>query len=137
MLTCFANSYIDWLMNPCNPYHKVPRTSIISESEIQVYSLQFFVCYVHPITQQYESKSCSKSMSVIKVAIMKNMMVMRAPVIVWNWSIRCPFLSAVFNSLHSSTNQELFEKYLYNKSSDYEKYNFSLCKGSHYMQPLN
>jgi len=31
-------------------------------------------------------------------------------------------LSAVFTSLHSSTNQELFEKYVCNQSSYYEKY---------------
>jgi len=66
-------------------------------------------------------KNCSKSTSVIKVATMKNKMVLRAPVIIWNWSIHCPSLSAMFNSLHSSTNQEVFEKHLCNKSSYYEK----------------
>jgi len=34
----------------------------------------------------------------------------------------CPSLSAMFDSLHSSTNQEVFEKNLCNKSSHYEKY---------------
>ena len=53
---------------------------------------------------------------------MKNMMVPCTPVIVWSWSIHCPSLSAMFDSLHSSTNQEVFEKHLYNKSSHYEKY---------------
>ena len=51
-----------------------------------------------------------------------------------NWKVIChltiltfllllfpPFL-LLFNSLHSSTNQELFEKHLCNKSSHYEKY---------------
>ena len=33
-----------------------------------------------------------------------------------------PFLSAMFDLLHSSMNQELFEKHLCNKSSHYEKY---------------
>jgi len=45
-----------------------------------------------------------------------------APVIVWDWSIHYPPLSAMFDSLHSSTNQELFENHLCNKSSHYEKY---------------
>jgi len=31
-------------------------------------------------------------------------------------------LSAMFTMLHSSTNQELFEKYVCNQSSHYEKY---------------
>jgi len=67
-------------------------------------------------------KNCSKSTSEIEVATMKNTMVPHAPVIIWNWSIHCPFLSAMFDSLHSSTNQELFEKHLSNKSSHHEKY---------------
>jgi len=68
------------------------------------------------------AKNYSKSMSVIKVATKKNTMVPCTLVIVWNWGIHCPSLSAVFNLLHSSTNQELFEKHLRNKSSHYEKY---------------
>ena len=54
---------------------------------------------------------------------MKNTMVPRAPVIVWNWSLHCPSLSAMFDSLHSSMNQEVFKKYLCHKSShnDYVK----------------
>ena len=55
----------------------------------------------------------------------ENTMVPRARVIIWNWfglSIHCPSLSAVFDSLHSSTNQELFEKCLCNKNHHYEKY---------------
>jgi len=52
-------------MNPCIPHHKVPRASIISESEVST-------------------------------------------------------LSAMFTLLHSSTNQELFEKYFCNQSSHYE-----------------
>ena len=45
-----------------------------------------------------------------------------APVIIWNWSIHCPSLSAMFDLLHSSMNQEVFEKHLCIKSSHYEKY---------------
>jgi len=60
-------------------------------------------------------------MSVTTVATMKNTMVPRAPVIVWNWSIHYPSLSAMFDSLHSSMSHEVFEKHLCNKSSHYEK----------------
>jgi len=52
----------------------------------------------------------------------ENMIVLRAPVIVCNWSIHCPSLSAMFDLLHSSMDQEVFEKHLCNKSSHYEKY---------------
>jgi len=83
------------------------------------YPLRFFVYYVHAVTQQCKSRSTS----VIKVATMKNTIVPRTPVIVWNWSIHCPYLSAMFNLLHSSMNQELFEKYVCNQSSHYKKYN--------------
>ena len=60
-------------------------------------------------------------MSVIKVATMKNMIVPLAPINVWNRSIYCLSLSAIFDLLHSSTNQELFEKPLYNQGGNYEK----------------
>jgi len=36
-------------------------------------------------------------------------------------SIHCSSLSAMFNSLHSSMNQELFEKHLCNHGSHYKK----------------
>jgi len=65
-------------MNPCIPYHKVPRASIMSESEVQV-------------------------------------------------SITDGSLCAMFTPLHSSVNQELFEKYACNQSSCYEKYNGAVC----------
>jgi len=38
------------------------------------------------------------------------------------WSIHYGSLSAMFTLLHSSMNQELFEKYVYNQSSHYKKY---------------
>ena len=44
-----------------------------------------------------------------------------SPVIVWNWSIYCPSLLAMFSLLHRSTNQELFEMYLCNQGSHNEK----------------
>jgi len=49
-------------------------------------------------------------------------MVPCAPVIFWNWSIHCSSLSAMFNSLHSSMNQEVFEKHFCNKNRHYIKY---------------
>jgi len=85
------------------------------------YPLRFFVCYVHPVTQQYKSKTVRK-VHCNQSSHNENTMVPRAPVIVWNWSIHYTSLSAVFNSLHSSTNQELFEKHLCKESSHYEKY---------------
>jgi len=95
------------------------RTSIISESEvaITVYCLLCSPCYT-----AVGIKNCWKSMSVIKVATTKNTMVPCAPVVVWNCSIHYPSLSAMFDLLHSSMNQGLFEKRLCNKSSHYEKY---------------
>jgi len=44
-------------------------------------------------------------------------------------------LPAVFNSLPTSTNWEVFEKQLCNQSTQYE--NFLLQRGNHHMQPLN
>ena len=41
---------------------------------------------------------------------------------IWEWSIDYGSLFAMFTPLHSSANQELFEKYVYNQSSHYEKY---------------
>jgi len=114
----FANSNIDWPMNPCIPHYKVPHTSIIFESEVSITVL----CLLYsPHYTAVWIKNCSKSTPVIKVVTMKNTMMPHVPVTVWNWSIHCPSLSAVFNLLHSSTNQELFEKHLCNKSSHYEK----------------
>jgi len=65
---------MDWLMNSRIPHHKVvmvPRTLIISESEVTI--------------------------------------------------------TAMFTPLHSSTNQELFEKYICNQSSHYENYDGAVC----------
>jgi len=135
LLTYFANSNIDWLMNSRIPHHKVPHASIISKSEVSITVLCLLWSHHYTAVQ---IKNCSKSMPAIKVATMKNTMVPRAPVIVWNWSIHCPSLSAVFDLLHSSTNQELFEKHLCNKSSHYEKYGwFFVTQGSHHVQQLN
>jgi len=55
-------------MNPCIPHHKVPRASIISESEVSITVL----CL--PCSPRYTAvqiKNCSKSTPVIKVATMQ------------------------------------------------------------------
>ena len=41
---------------------------------------------------------------------------------IWEWSIHYRSLFAMFTQLHSSTNQELFEKHVRDQSSHYEKY---------------
>jgi len=50
-------------MNPRIPHHKlvkVARASIIQYLRVK-YPLPFFVCYVHPVTQQYKSRVCNQS----------------------------------------------------------------------------
>jgi len=128
-------------MSPCILHHKVvmvPCASIISESEVSITAL-CLLC--SPRYTAVQIKNCSKSISVIKVAIMKNTVVLHHPVIIWNWSIHSPSLSAMFISLHRSMNQELLEKHFCNQGSHYEKYRrfrlFQLCKESHHMQLPN
>jgi len=109
-------------MNPRIPHHKVVmvvHASIIFESEVFI-TVLCLLC--SPRYAAVRIKNCSKSMSVITVATIKNTMVPHTPVIIWNRSIHCPSLSAMFDSLHSSTNQELLETHLHNKSSHYENY---------------
>ena len=112
----------------------VPCASIISESEVSIMVL----CLLCPSRYTaMQIKNCSKSTSVIKVATIIQT-VPHTPVIVWNWSIHCLSLSAMFNSLHRRTNQESFKKHLCNQGSYYEKYGqFPLRKGSHHVQPPN
>ena len=52
---------------------------------------------------------------------------------IWEWSIHYRSLSAMFTPLHSSMNQKLFEKYVCNHSSQYEKYDVD----THPMQLLS
>ena len=56
-------------------------------------------------------------------------------IITWKWSIHYPSLTAMFNLLHSSTNQEMFKKYLHNQSSHYEKYEW--CRGAPQLMALH
>ena len=112
-------------MNPWILHHKavmVPHTSIISESEVSI-TILCLLC--SPRYTAVWIKNCLNS-------TLKNTVVLHAPVIVWNWSVHCPSLSSMFNSMHSSMNQELFEKHLCNQGSHY-----LLCKGSHHVQPAN
>ena len=108
MLTFIANN-IDWLMimNPRIPHHEVvmvPRTSIIFESEVSITAL-CLLC--SPRYTAVWIKNCLKSTPVIKET---TTMVLCTP--------------AMFTQLHSSTNQELFEKYICNH---YEKYDGAAC----------
>jgi len=116
-----------------SPHHKVVivlHASIIYESEVSI-TVLCLLCSPHYTAVWI--KNCSKSKS--ESSHYKNIMVLHAPVIIWNRSIHCPSPSAMFDS---STNQELFEKHLCNKSSCYENTdNFLLCKGSHHMQRPN
>ena len=65
---------------------------------------------------------------------MKNTMVLPCPSYCQKLSIHCPSLSAMYNSLHSSTNHELFERHLCNQGSHNEKYRqFFHCSTS--LQP--
>jgi len=97
----------------------IPCASIISESEVSI-AAPCLLC--SPSYTAVRIKNCLKSTSVIKVAIMKNKMVLHAPVIVWSWSIHCPSLSAMIDLLHSITNQELFEKRSCNQVATMKKY---------------
>jgi len=55
-------------MNPCILHHKVPRTSIISESEVSI-TILCMPCSPHYTAVRI--KNCSKSMPAIKVATMR------------------------------------------------------------------
>ena len=120
-------------MNPRILHHKavmIPRASIIFDSEVSI-TVLFLLCSPHYTAVQINN--CSKSTSVIKVATIKNTIMPHAPFIIWNWSIHFPSLSAIFNLLHSSTNQELLKQHRCNQGNHYEKYGwFPLrTEGSH------
>ena len=100
-------------MNSCIPHHKV--VMVLHTSRVK-YPLRVSACYT-----AVRIKNCSKSTSVIAFRHYEKHDGVHALGIVWNESIHCPSLSAIFNSLHSSTNQELFEKDLCNQDSHYEK----------------
>jgi len=101
------------------------RALIISESEVSI-TVLCLLCL--PRYTAVQIKNCLKSISVIKVATMKNMLRLK---------LKYPLPSSV-SSLYSSTNQELFEKNLRNQVATMKNAdNFSLRKGSHHMQPPN
>ena len=120
-------------MNPCIPHHyviMVARTSIISESEVSI-TILCLLC--SPCYTTVRIKNCSKGTSVIKVATMRNTVVPRTPVIVWNWSIHCPSLSAMFDLLHSSTNLKSISVLIVATMKNMD--DFSLRKGNYHTQP--
>jgi len=55
---------------------------------------------------------------------------------IWEWSIHYGSLSVMFALLHSSMNQELFEKYVWNQSSHYEKYDGAV-RPSYYLKLMH
>ena len=84
-------------------------------------------------------KNCLKTISVFKVATMKNMGGAMHPMH-YRLKVKHSLHSFVnmLNLLHSNMNQYLVKNHLCNQGSHYEKYKqFPLCKGSHYMQPPN
>jgi len=101
ILVCFfANNNVDWLMDPCILYHKVVmvlHASIISESEVSIMVL-YLLC--SPRYTAVWIKHCSKSMSVIKVATLKNMDDAVHSSYHLKRSIHCSPLSAMLNLLH-------------------------------------
>jgi len=113
------------LINPLILHHKVGANDSACLNYIWEWNILFITVLCLPCSPRYTAiriKNCLKSTPVIKVATMKNTMVPCILIIVWNWSIHCSSLSAIFNLLHYSTNQELFEKHLCNQGSHYEKY---------------
>jgi len=97
--------------------------AIISENK---YPLRFFVWYVHPVTQQHKSRTVGKVCLYQSSHYEKCGYSTVHPMA----SYHLVSISLLFNSLHSSMNQELCEKNLCNQGSHYKKYT-PLCKGSH------
>ena len=123
-------------MNPRIPHHKVARASIISESEVSITVL----CLLYsPHYTAVRIKNCSKSTSVIiRSSHYEKYSGTAHPSYRLKLKHHCHSLSAMFNSLHCSMNQEVFEKNPCNKSSHYENTDdFSLHKRSHHVQPPN
>ena len=97
----------------------VARASIISESEVYITVL----CLI---------KNCSKGMSVITVATMKNMMVTCAPVIIWNWSLLCQLSLTRYTEVRIEKCSKITS--VIKVGTIKYTNNFSLCKGSHHVQ---
>jgi len=96
----------------------VARPSYINfhlKSEVSI-TLCFQLCSTQPVTAcTVQIKNCLKTTSAIQVAIMKIMGGAAHPSYV-NYQLKASevsttLLSAMFNSLHSSTNQHLLEKH--------------------------
>ena len=70
-------------------------------------------------------KNCSKSTPAIHAyCIKRKKLAIPSYISYCLKSIHYASLSAMFNPLHSNTNQGLFEKYLCNQSNHYEKYGY-------------
>jgi len=110
-LTFFCN--IDWLMNPRIPHHKVVMilyASIISESEV------FIMVLCLPCLPHYTAvriKNCSISMS-NQSSHYEKYDGTACPSYPLKLKYPLPFSVSyeIFNSIHSSMNQEVFEKHL-------------------------
>jgi len=84
------------------------------------YSLWFLCMLCSPQYTAVQIKNCSRSTSVVATMQKYN----GATCSSYNLKLKYPLP----NSLHSRTNQELFEKYLCNQSSHYEKYGWFLLR---------
>ena len=84
------------------------------------YSLRFIVSYVQPVTQHFGSRIAplQSTHTERNGAVHPNIYYRLKSEVSTDYAS----LSAMFNRLHSSTNQELFEKHLCNQNSHYEKY---------------
>jgi len=117
-------------MNPRIPYHKVPRASIIPESEVSITVLCLLCspCYI-----SVRIRNCWKSMSVIRVATTKNTIVPRAPETEVSIALLCQLCSIRYTAvrIRNCLKSTSIIKVTTMKSTD----DFSLRKGSHYVQP--
>ena len=93
------------------------HASITSDGEV---SITVLFCYVHPHYTAVRINNCSKGTSVIKVATIKKYDCAARPIYHLKLKYPIPFSVSYFQLvIHSSTNQELFEKH---PCSHYEKY---------------
>ena len=119
-------------MNPLIPRHKVVMSHTPQLYLRVKYWLRFFVYHVftplHSSTNQelFEKYVCNQNSYYEKYDTVDGAACPMHLLSEAEISIQCPSLSAMFDSLHSSTNQELPEKHLCNKSSHDEKYGLFL-----------
>jgi len=122
-------------MNPHIPHHNILRASIISDSEVSV-TLLCLLC--SPRYTAVRIKNCLKSMNVIKVATIKNTMVLCTQLsseTEVSIALPCQLYSTCYTTVQIKNYLKSTSviKVATMKSTD----GFSLCKGSHHVQPLN